>query len=168
MSDPRFTLATAKEAAETDSMAIWVGEFLASRGSDNAELAAALANRPHWWVGPVCLPIDRLEPLAGPDDDVLVPVEPEAWEGDVGEMASSLEEGWEPPPVLVEHQDGKLLLQDGNHRHEALRRAGATHVWAVIWCDDEAEGDRLAEDLAHLETPAPAASGRRPRRSRRH
>ena len=149
----RFTLGSAFEAASNDRLALWVGEFLASRGSDNATLAAGLANDRHWWLGPVELPIDRLERLAGPEDDVVCPIEPEEWEDDVDDMASSLEEGWQPPPVLVQHKDGHFFLEDGNHRHEALRRAGATHAWAVIWCDDPAERDRLAAELG---APAPA------------
>ena len=141
---PRFTLASAQEAAADGRLPLWVGEFLASRGSDNATLAAGLATEERWWFGPVQLSIDELERQAGPEDDVECPIEPEEWEGDVDEMASSLEEGWQPPPVLVEVRDGQLVLEDGNHRHEALRRAGATDVWAVVWGDDPADRDRLA------------------------
>jgi FMN phosphatase YigB (HAD superfamily) len=145
---PRFTLASAVEAAEADLLPIWVGEFLASRGSDNAALAAGLAQEQHWWLGPVELPIDRLERRAGPEDDVPCPIEPEEWAEDVGDMGASIQRGWEPPPILVEHRDGRFLVEDGNHRVEALRRTGASHAWAVIWGDDPAERDPLAEELA--------------------
>ena len=141
---PRFTLGSAQEAAAEGRLPLWVGEFLASKGSDNATLAAGLATEERWWLGPVKLPIDELERQAGPEDDVVCPIEPEEWEGDVDEMASSLEEGWQPPPVLVEVRGGELVLEDGNHRHEALRRAGAEHVWAVVWGDDPGDRDRLA------------------------
>ena len=40
-----------------------MGEFLASRGSDNAVLAAALSTEPHWWFGPVQVPVVDLERL---------------------------------------------------------------------------------------------------------
>jgi FMN phosphatase YigB (HAD superfamily) len=145
---PRFTLASAVAAAEADQLPLWVGEFLASRGSDNATLAAGLAQDRHWWLGPVELPIDRLERRAGPEDDVPCPIEPEEWAEDVAGMRASLQEGWDPPPILVEHRDGRLLVEDGNHRVEALRRTGASRVWAVVWGDDPAERDPLAEELA--------------------
>ena len=45
------------------------------------------------------------------------------WEEDVETMEESIEQGWEPPPLLAEFQDGRLLLQDGNHRYEAMVRA---------------------------------------------
>ena len=40
-------------------------------------------------------------------------------------MDESIEAGWEPPPLLAEYRAGRLLLQDGNHRYEALKREGA-------------------------------------------
>jgi hypothetical protein len=137
----RFDLASARQAAERDETALWVGDFLASRGSDNAILAAALAQREHWWVGPISLPLDALTRLAGPEDDALVPVSDDEWEDDVSEMEESVEQGWEPPPLLAEFQNGKLLLQDGNHRFEALLRAGAPSAWVLIYFDDPNERD---------------------------
>lgn len=144
-----FSLASARAAASNGETARWVGDFLATEGG-NEILAAALAQEPHWWVGPVRVPLDALERLAGPDDEeVLCPIVPEEWEDDVAEMADLLEEGWEPPPLLAEHQDGRLLLQDGNHRYEALTRDGAESAWVLIFFDDEATRDAF-------EVPAPA------------
>lgn len=139
MGNTRFSLASAFEASGRDELALWVGDFLASRGSDNATLAAGLATRPHWWLGPLRVPVSEFVRLAGPEADVTCPIEPEIWEDDVEEMEESLEEGWEPPPVLAEYRKGDLLLQDGNHRFEALARAGEKDVWALIWFDDPDE-----------------------------
>jgi ParB-like nuclease domain len=142
-----FSLASARAAAAEDRTAIWVGDFLASRGSDNAVLAAALAQKRHWWVGPIEVPLDKLERLAGPeDDDVLVPIDERDWEDDVDGMAASLEEGWEPPPLLAEYQDGRLLLQDGNHRFEALKRAGASTAWVLVFFDDPGSRDQFVRE----------------------
>jgi hypothetical protein len=156
--DRRFSLASAFEAAEQDRLALWVGDFLASRGSDNEILAAKLATRRHWWLGPLELPVEDLVRLAGPEDDALCPIEPEEWESDVDAMEESLDEGWQPPPLLVEHQDGKLLLQDGNHRYEALVRTGEQHAWALVMFDDPAVRDRFCAShpgVGHC-TSAPA------------
>ena len=138
MSDTRFDLRSAQRAAERDEIALWVGDLLASPGSDNEILAAALAQKQHWWVGPVELPLEDLVRLAGPEDDALVPIDDDVWEEDISTMEESVEEGWEPPPLLAEHQDGRLLLQDGNHRYEALSRSGAPTAWVLIYFDDEA------------------------------
>jgi hypothetical protein len=89
----------------------------------------------------VRVPLGDLVRLAGPEDDALVPIAEDEWEDDVGEMEESLEAGWEPPPLLAEYQDGRLLLQDGNHRFEALQREGAQDAWALIYFDDPADRD---------------------------
>lgn len=143
-----FSLASARAAACEGETARWVGDFLATEGG-NEILAAALAQDPHWWVGPVRVPLVALERLAGPEDEeVLCPIEPEEWEDDVAEMADLLEGGWEPPPLLAEHQDGRLLLQDGNHRYEALSREGAEWAWVLIYFDDEAARDAFVVPAA--------------------
>jgi hypothetical protein len=135
----RFTVATAFAAAADDELARWVGDFLASRGSGNATLAAALAQREHWWLGPLWLPLDVLVPLAGPDDDALCPVDEDEWETDVSAMEDSIEGGWDPAPLLAQFDGGRLLLQDGNHRYEALTRGGESHAWVLLWFDDPAD-----------------------------
>lgn len=131
----RFGLAGASAAADRgdEEIARWVGDFLASRGSDNEVLAAALALAPHWWFGPVELPLTDLDRLAGPEDDVRCEVDADEWHDDVTAMEVSVDHGWEPPPLLVEWRHGRLLVQDGNHRHAALARAGATHAWALVY-----------------------------------
>ncbi len=143
---PEFTLAGARAAAVDErELARWVGAFLASDGSDNEILAAALARERHWWLGPLRVPVDELVRLAGPEDDAWCAIEPEEWEGDVDGMADSLDDGWEPPPLLAEYQDGRLLLQDGNHRYEALVRAGDSHAWTLVYFADRSDREAFRE-----------------------
>jgi hypothetical protein len=67
-------------------------------------LAAALAQKRHWWLGPIRVRLDDLVRLAGPGPDSVVRVAPEEWEDDVEEMRESLDQGWEPPPLLAEYR----------------------------------------------------------------
>jgi hypothetical protein len=137
-----FSLASAQRAADEGRLAEWVVDFLASPGSDNAPLAAALAFSGATYLGPIRFELDRLTPMAGPDEEgVVVPVPEEDWESDVEAMEHSIEQGWHPPPLLVSHRDGKYFLEDGNHRFETLRRSGATHAWSILLFADEAERD---------------------------
>jgi hypothetical protein len=142
----RFGLETALAAAERDELALWVGDFLASDGSDNEVLAAALALRPHWWVGPLELELADLERLAGPEDDALCAVDDDEWEDDIDSMEDSLDDGWAPPPLLVQYDGGRLLLQDGNHRYEAMVRSGERRGWGIVYFDVEADRDRFVAD----------------------
>jgi hypothetical protein len=141
----RFDLASARAAAGEGRIAEWVGEFLASPGSDNATLAAGLAQRRHSWLGPLQVPIDHLTRLAGPEPSVECPIDPEEWNDDVDLMTDELDEGWEPPPLLAQWspEHGALLVQDGNHRLEALQREGASHAWVIAWFDDPNDLDRF-------------------------
>jgi hypothetical protein len=59
-------------------------------------------------------------------------------------MHESIDDGWEPPPLIAEWQDGRLLLQDGNHRHEALVRAGETFAWTLVYFPTLEARDRFA------------------------
>jgi hypothetical protein len=141
--DHEHSVQAAREAADRDELNAWVARFLASPGSDNAELAHALTEPPRAWLGPVEVPTDQLHRLAGPPDaPVLCPVDEDFWRDDVDDMAEAIEDDdWEPPPVIVTHRDGKLMLEDGNHRVEGTRRAGQDSVWAIIAFDDPADRD---------------------------
>jgi hypothetical protein len=145
MSDgTEFSVESARAAAERDELGDWVARFLASPGSDNAVLAALLSDRLRWWTGPVQLPIHQLHRLAGPPGDpVLYPVDDDYWRDDVEELGEKVEDGFEPAPVIVAYRDGRLVLEDGNHRVEGLRRAGEDVAWALV-------GFESADDRRHF------------------
>jgi hypothetical protein len=152
--DPKYSTDAARDAARDDALGEWVAAFLASPGSDNPELAELLTDRPRWWVGPVQVPLDQLNRLAGPPDHpVLEPLDEDDWRDDVDDLARSIEGGEEPPPVVVTHDDGKLYLEDGNHRVEAMRRAGGDRAWAVIGFDSEADRDAFIARSASANRP---------------
>lgn len=146
--DSRYTLEGARDAARRDDLAGWVADFLASPGSDNDVLAEQLPRELGWWAGPVQLPIHRLQRLAGPSGDpVLVPVDDDYWDERVDEIGEKAEEGWEPAPVIVAFRgEGDLIVEDGNHRLEGLRRAGREEAWSVVGFETEAGRDRFASE----------------------
>ncbi len=142
----------ARDAAARDELGSWVVDFLASPGSDNAALGEALSTSHRWWMGPVELALDQLHRLAGPaDHPVLVAVEEHEWRDDVQDLADQIEEGHEPPPVIVTYRDDQLVVEDGNHRLEAIRRAGGSEAWAVVGFEEQAELERF---LAEIERAA--------------
>ena len=138
--DHTYSVDAARRANDIGRLAGWVTDFLSSPGSDNEELAAELALRGATFLGPVRVALDDLRPLAGPDDhDVEIPVPVQEWDVEVDAMDESLARGWQPPPLLVSYRHGSYVLEDGNHRHDALRRAGLTHTWAIIAFWDESD-----------------------------
>jgi hypothetical protein len=152
--DVSYSVETARAASERGELDRWVADFLASPGSDNAALAAELTEKLKWWVGPQRLPISRLQRLAGPaGDPVLCPVDEDYWDDRVEAMDELAEEGWEPPPVIVAYHGDELVLEDGNHRVESLRRAGKREAWAVVGFERAEDRDRFVAKS----TPAPAS-----------
>jgi len=140
----RYSVDAARAAAERDELGDWVADFLASPGSDNAPLGEKLTARPRWWLGPVQVPLKTLNRLAGPPGEpVLCPVDDDYWRDDVDELEEKVRDGWEPPPVVASYREGRLVLEDGNHRVEGVRRAGAGLTWAVIGFDDPDQRERF-------------------------
>ena len=145
----RFTIDSARQAAKRDELNDWVARFLASPGSDNGPLGHALTHPPRAWIGPVRLPLDQLNRLAGPPDHpVLVPIDEDDWRDDVEDLGEKVEDGWDPPPLIVSFRDDQLHLEDGNHRVEGMRRAGEDDAWAVVNFATTEERDRFLERSA--------------------
>ena len=139
--DDQYSVEAARAAAERDDLRAWVAGFLASPGSDNAPLGAELSERLDRWVGPVQLPLSRIQRLAGPPEHpVLCPVDDDYWDDRVDDMAERIDDDdWEPAPLIVSYRDRQLVLEDGNHRAESLRRAGRKKAWAVVGFESEAD-----------------------------
>lgn len=140
------TADAARAASERGDLAAWIREFLSSPGSDNAALADELAERDLHWVGPVQLAFDRLHRLAGPPDQPTVDrLDDDDEETVEGMVASITDDGWEPAPAVVTY-DAELdqfVVEDGNHRIEALRRAGNESWWSVVGFASETDAERL-------------------------
>jgi hypothetical protein len=150
MSDgDEYSVKAAQDAAERGELPDWVARFLSSPGSDNDVLAEQLTEPSRSWLGPVQLPIDRLHRMAGPPGaPVQRTLDREDWGDDVDDMQRRIEQGWVPPPVIVTYRSGLLLLEDGNHRVEGLRRTGARETWAVVAFDSTEDRNRFAVPAA--------------------
>lgn len=146
-SDQRFTVADARRAADADDLGRFVADFLAASGSDNPLLGRKLADEVVSWTGPVRLPFDEIHRLAGPPDQpTLERLDAEDLDT-VESMRNSIDDGWEPAPLVVTYDDqlDHLVLEDGNHRVEGLRRAGKDDYWSIVGFRSEAARDAYDE-----------------------
>lgn len=133
---------------EVDDLEQWVRDFLASDGSDNAVLGQELAERDLHWVGPVELPFDELHRLAGPDGEPTLGEFDEDGLASIEAMCESIEDGWEPLPLVITYRGDldQFIVEDGNHRTEALRRAGRTSHACVVGFESAEEARRVLDD----------------------
>jgi hypothetical protein len=143
-----FSTDTARAAAARDELATWVADFLRSPGSDNDLLARRLSEELSCWIGPIRVRLDQLNRLAGPPGHpVLEAVDEDEWRDDVDDLSRKIEAGDEPTPVVASYRDGQIVLEDGNHRVEAARRAGEEEAWTVIGFADATARDDFAAKL---------------------
>ncbi len=138
-----LTVDGARAAADRGDLGEWVASFLASPGSDNAALGEQLRAHVTEWVGPIRLPFDDLHRLAGPPDQPTLERLGDDDLETVEEMEESIDEGWDPPPLVVTYQKDHLVVEDGNHRIEGLRRAGHADHWSVVGFDSVEERDEF-------------------------
>jgi hypothetical protein len=75
---------------------------------------------------------------------VLVEVDEDEWSDRVTDMVDKISDGWEPAPLVVTYRDAQLVLEDGNHRAEALRRAGRSTATAAVGFEDADARERFA------------------------
>ncbi len=143
-----LTLAGARSAGERGEIGNWVHDFLLTVGK-NPEMAAGLKLQKRFWLGPMKMDLTRLPRCCGPESDMEYQVDPMCFDQYVGRMVESIEQGWEPPPLIVSYNIGALSVRDGNHRHEALVRSGYACYWTIIWCNTEAEFSQAVVELPH-------------------
>lgn len=65
----------------------------------------------------------------------------EDWEKRIKNLQRLINEGWDMPPLIAENTDGKLIIRDGNHSIEAMKRENFHKCWVITW--DSTSEDNL-------------------------
>ena len=129
-----FTLAEAKRYAEKGKIEEWVIEFLLA--TDNTKFVEFIKKRKEAWSGPKEIELDAVERRCGPEKGMQWCEPEDVFNKKVNEMISRIKKGWGVPPFILWYMDGELIMADGAHRHEALKRLGYKKHWAIIWSGD--------------------------------
>ena len=153
-----FTVRGALRCAEQGRLDAWVHAYLGTAGvlhrdlgenSDYHErLAAWFEREERFWAGPLEMPLSRLIRRLGPEAAMPWNEPRETWERRVAAIQNAFEDPSAMPPLIaraVVPEPGEasgafqLLLNDGAHRHEALKRLGQTTCWVIVWFDSAAQ-----------------------------
>jgi hypothetical protein len=146
-----YNLAAARAAADAGQLAEWIDGYLRTGEWINLGLADGLHLAPRWWSGPLKISLDRLARACGPEPEMPYRMPIDSWNQRVTRIVDSLDAAEDLPPLIAQFTDDTLYLRDGNHRHEALRRAGFTNGWVVVWSDSaslQAEFESMATAMA--------------------
>jgi len=65
----------------------------------------------------------------------------EAFERHVSKLQQLLEMENDMPPLITNYVDGKFVLNDGNHRFEALKRMGTIAYPFIVWMTEKLDYD---------------------------
>lgn len=132
MNNMTFTVEEAMSFSKEERIEEWVHLFLNSVG-DNVPFSEGLKLEKRYWTGPLLIKLDKLKRCCGPEPNMEYFNAPEQWECEISKFQQLIRNGWEMPPLIVQHDGNDLIVNDGNHRLEAMNREGIGECWVIIW-----------------------------------
>ncbi|HOK43036.1 MAG TPA: ParB N-terminal domain-containing protein [Thermoclostridium caenicola] len=130
-----FTLQGAMHFARMGLIEAWIHGFLNGPGHNKA-FSDGLKLKRRYYVGPMLVELDKLNRCCGPEPGMIYRVDKDGFEGIVNGMIQALRNGWDMPPLIVNYAQGYCEVNDGNHRHEALKRIGVKAYYVIFWTTD--------------------------------
>lgn len=130
-----FNVEEAIEFSKEGRIEEWVHIFLNSVGN-NIPFSQGLKLQERYWLGPILIDLNRINRCCGPEEDIKYFEPFDRWDVRVSRIQELIRKGWNMPPLIVNHSDGYLEINDGNHRYEALVREGISHSWVILWDSD--------------------------------
>jgi hypothetical protein len=134
-----YDLATCLEAVCRGQIEDWVSRYLNGGPWANVGLRDGLLRQRRYWLGPLRVPLDRLERCCGPEPSMEFQVPVDQWERKVARIAAGLTHAEQLPPLIVEWRMGALSIRDGTHRYAAMVRANWQYAWIILWCNTLAD-----------------------------
>lgn len=131
-----FTVEEALQYAKDNRIKEWIYTFLTTDG-DNKILGEQLYFVKRFFTGPIKIPIKYLERCMGPEPHMEYVDQTEGWDKHLTWFQQLISEGWDMPPLIAQHIDGRLSVRDGNHRLGAMERDQFEDCWVIVWDDHE-------------------------------
>ncbi len=130
-SGKEFSVESALRASQNGALREWVIDFLQGPGGNIKFADGLIENLNIKFSGPVESELASMKRIAGPAHEGLRYVDNE-WEENVEKMVDAIGAGWNPPPLIMsDYFEPGGSLSDGNHRCEALIRAGYKKYWTI-------------------------------------
>lgn len=130
------SLSAALRMAGAGELEAWVHGYLLSAGR-NPAFSEGLRREKRYYLGPMEMELEGLERCCGPEPEMEYRVDAAGFEAHVAELQRAVLAGAGLPPLIANYHAGEFVLNDGNHRLEALRRLGIRRGWVVVWVSSE-------------------------------
>lgn len=139
-----YNLKSALKYSKENRIEEWIHEFLLGEGNNTA-LSEGLKLFSRFYYGPVKLELTHFERCCGPEKDKEYIIDKLRFEEDVKRMINEISKEWDVPPLIVNYENKKFKLNDGNHRYEAMKRSGINEYYVIIWTTDEKDMNEFKE-----------------------
>ena len=130
---PKWSVASADRAFREGTLQAWIEAYLQEPEWANPGLLRRVRAYSVSWPAPQLIGVDQFRRVAGPGPEFRFPKDPAKWETDI---AAILARSFDPDQVPLVlgwiDPDESINLADGNHRVEASKRLGITHLWSLI------------------------------------
>lgn len=118
-------------AMQNGDLENWVQALLQSEGS--LDLAKSLISEKAIAVKMYNFPLGKLKKINGPEEQVELRQPLDIWEKRVSKLTELIKGGFKPAPLIVTDFWNHFEIADGNHRHEAMLRAGINSYWTIFF-----------------------------------
>ncbi|MEG0229147.1 MAG: ParB N-terminal domain-containing protein [Oscillospiraceae bacterium] len=130
------TLSVAVNYGKQNKIEQWVHIFLNEEGN-NIPFSNGLKLEKRFYTCPIKMPLNIIKRCCGPEDDMKFIVDEVGFNNHVQAISERLKSGWDMPPLIINFENGKFELSDGNHRYEALLKNGYNEYYVIIWTSSE-------------------------------
>jgi hypothetical protein len=120
----------------------WIQVFLRSEGN-NVGLADGLLLKKRFYFGPILYDISKLQRCCGPEKSMKYRTPEDEFDKKVNSIINRILAGWEIPPIIVNYDNKKMIINDGNHRYEAYKRIGRNQIKVIFWVTKEREYNKF-------------------------
>ena len=138
----KYTTSEALTYAEEGKIESWVLSFLNNEG-DNKAFAEGLQLVERFYTDPIMVPLKSFNRICGPEPKMEFVVDKESFNSKVEKIQKRMLAGWDMPPLIINFTSGLFILNDGNHRYEALIRRGKKTHYAIFWSSNHEDANNL-------------------------
>ena len=129
----RPTASSAIEFSNANKLEEWIHLFLCGEG-DNKPFSDGLKLEPRRYTAPAMISLDTFKRDCGWEEGMRWQIGKEAFDDRVNGIIRRYENGEKDmPPLIVYHDGDTYELNDGNHRHEALKKLNIEKYWVIFW-----------------------------------